>query len=195
MGLIVVCTADVSKDFLEKMRLCEATTNEYLRHFWLAVYPPLDSPTVAPVKERAAKAASMVLLLEATSESVTGLVHKAAGNNWDSAKVEQASSISVQTTCKTFLLTWMFRPFSHYSALLIKHLVIGLSVSNSPLWIQSSHILYCTFRMNDLASSVFGLLKSKTGNDTNVVIDNSRRDHDAEKRSVTACFREKYMIF
>jgi len=82
--------SDVSKDFLEKMKLCEATTNEYLRHFWLAVYPLLDSPTVAPVKERATKAASMIQLLEATSENVTGLVQKAAGNNWDSAKVEQA---------------------------------------------------------------------------------------------------------
>ena len=86
------------------MKLCEATTNEYLRHFWFAVYPPLDSPTVAPVKERAAKAASMIQLLEATSENVTGLVQKAAGNNWDSAKVEQASatSIRVQATCKRF---------------------------------------------------------------------------------------------
>src|SRR5258708_39745000 len=100
-GLMVVSTADVSKDFLEKMKLCEATTNEYLRHFWLAVYPPLDSPTVAPVKERAAKAASMIQLLEATPENVTSLVQKAAGNSWDSAKVEQASatSIQVQFTC------------------------------------------------------------------------------------------------
>ena len=92
--LTVICIADVSKDFLEKMKLCEATTNEYLRHFWLAVYPPLDSPTVAPVKERAGKAASMIQLLEATSENVTSLVQKAAGNSWDSAKVEQASVIS-----------------------------------------------------------------------------------------------------
>jgi len=172
---MVIYTADVSKDFLEKMKLCEATTNEYLRHFWLAVYPPLDSPTVAPVKERAAKAASMVQLLEATSENVTGLVQKAAGNNWDSAKVEQASSTSVQTTCRTFLLTWMFRHSNHYSALLIEHLVIGLSVSDSPLWIQSSHTLYCNFRMKDLASSVSGLLNSKTGNDANAVIDNNRQ--------------------
>ena len=168
LGLMMICTADVSKDFLEKMKLCEATTNEYLRHFWLAVYPPLDSPTVAPVKERAAKAASMVPLLEATSENVTGLVQKAAGNNWDSAKVEQASPTPVQTTCKAFLLMWMLRPFNHYSALLIEHLVIGLSVSDSPSWIQSSHILYCNFRMNDLASSVSSLLNPKTGNDTNV---------------------------
>jgi hypothetical protein len=127
----VVCTADVSKDFLEKMKLCEATTNEYLRHFWLAVYPLLDSPTVAPVKERATKAASMIQLLEATSENVTGLVQKAAGNNWDSAKVEQASATSIPITCETFLLILIFRPFNHYSALLIKHLAIGLSVSNS----------------------------------------------------------------
>jgi hypothetical protein len=134
---MVICTADVSKDFLEKMKLCEATTNEYLRHFWLAVYPPLDSPTVAPVKERAAKAASMVQLLEATSENVTGLVQKAAGNNWDSAKVEQASSTPVQSTCKTFLLIWMFRPFNHYSVLLIEHLATGLSVSDPQSWIRS----------------------------------------------------------
>jgi len=83
------------------MKLCEATTNEYLRHFWSAVYPPLDFPTVAPVKDRAAKAASMVQLLEATSETVTGLVQKAAGNNWDSAKVEQASATPIQITLRS----------------------------------------------------------------------------------------------
>ena len=172
---MVIRAADVSKDFLEKMRLCEATTNEYLRHFWLAVYPPLDSPTVAPMKERAAKAASMVQLLEATPENVTGLVQKAAGNSWDSAKVEQASSAPVRTACKTFVLMWMFRPFNRYLALLIEHLVIGLSVSDSPLWIQSSHILYCNFRMNELASPVTGLLNPKAGNDINVVRYHSRQ--------------------
>ena len=107
-GLTVTCTAEVSKDFLEKMKLCETTTNEYLSHFWLAVYPPLDSPTVAPVKERAAKAASMVQLLEATPENVTGLVQKAAGNNWDSAKVEQASATFIPTTCKNLSINLGF---------------------------------------------------------------------------------------
>jgi hypothetical protein len=149
------------------MRLCEATTNEYLSHFWLAVYPPLDSPTVAPVKERAAKAASMIQLLETTSENVTNLVQKAAGNNWDSAKVEQASATSIPATCKILLLISMFRPFNHCSALLIKHLVIGLSVSESLVMvpIQSPHLLY--FRSEWVVNFS---LNPKVVNDINVVI-------------------------
>ena len=78
------------------MLACQTAANEFLRQFWLAIYPPpADLPTAAPAAtpaQKAAKAAKMAAYLEQTGEKVNALVFAAAHAGADGAKIRTVRS-------------------------------------------------------------------------------------------------------
>ncbi|PVG02486.1 hypothetical protein CPB86DRAFT_864878 [Serendipita vermifera] len=81
---------DVSVEFLKQMQNLEATANEYLRQFWYQIYPPPEGTTRLPPEERGKKLGAMRDQLVWVQKRAPELVHLAATNRWDSAKVEEA---------------------------------------------------------------------------------------------------------
>ncbi|KIM31414.1 hypothetical protein M408DRAFT_65050 [Serendipita vermifera MAFF 305830] len=81
---------DVSPDFLKQMRALEASTNEYLRHFWFLILPPAEGVERLGGEERGKKVGLMRDELLLVQRRGPELVHIAATNRWDSAGVEEA---------------------------------------------------------------------------------------------------------
>lgn len=76
------------------MTTCQTAANEFLRQFWLTIYPPPADAQLAAVAtpaQKAAKAAKMIGYLERTHEKVDALVHAARQNSVDPARVQTAS--------------------------------------------------------------------------------------------------------
>ena len=72
------------------MAATQTATNEFLRQFWLAIYPPpTDLPAAgAPnAAQKAAKAAKMAGYLERTAEKVDGLRQGAHSLGVDPGKI------------------------------------------------------------------------------------------------------------
>lgn len=72
------------------MIACQTAANEFLRQFWLAIYPPpsdLPTASAATPAQKAAKAAKMVGYLEQTGEKVNALVFSATQAGVDGAKI------------------------------------------------------------------------------------------------------------
>jgi hypothetical protein len=75
------------------MTTAQTAAHEFLRQFWLAVYPPPgDAPPVPPA-QKAAKAARMAGFLARTPEKVDALVREAQRLGIDYAKVETVRGV------------------------------------------------------------------------------------------------------
>ena len=73
------------------MTTCQTAANEFLRQFWLAIYPPpTESQTLAAATpaQKAAKAAKMVGYLGKTHEKVEALIRAAHQEGVDPARVK-----------------------------------------------------------------------------------------------------------
>jgi transcription initiation factor TFIIH subunit 1 len=77
---------------LQQMMTCETAATEFLRQFWLSVYPPPGAPpqTPAVVAQRAQRAAKMINFLARTPEKVDALIRAAQSEDFDYTRVEAA---------------------------------------------------------------------------------------------------------
>ena len=81
------------------MTACQTAANEFLRQFWLTIYPPSsDSQTAsaATPAQKAAKAAKMIGYLEQTNEKVNALAHAASISGVDPSKIR---TVGVVDSC------------------------------------------------------------------------------------------------
>lgn len=84
------------------MTACQTAANEFLRQFWLAIYPPLSdlqTASAATPAQKAAKAAKMIGYLEQTSEKVNGLVQTASRSGVDPGKIRTVSLFGCCVSC------------------------------------------------------------------------------------------------
>jgi len=85
---------DIPETLMRQMSTCQTAANEFLRQFWLSVYPPpsqLSVPLTETVKiQRASKAAKVIGYLATTREKVTALVRTATQEKVDPKRVEMA---------------------------------------------------------------------------------------------------------
>ncbi|CCM01145.1 uncharacterized protein FIBRA_03193 [Fibroporia radiculosa] len=84
---------DMPEGLFRQMTTCQTAANEFLRQFWLSVYPPategqtLAMPTPA---QRTAKATKMAGYLSKTPSKVTALIETARREGVDPSRVEVA---------------------------------------------------------------------------------------------------------
>lgn len=77
------------------MTATQTAANEFLRQFWLAIYPPpTDFPTASALNpaQKAAKAAKMIGYLERTHEKVEALKQGAHSLGLDAGKIHTVGS-------------------------------------------------------------------------------------------------------
>ena len=90
-----LCTIDdIPEALFRQMTTCQTAANEFLRQFWLTVYPPpadLQLASAVSPAQKAAKAAKMIGYLEKTHEKVGALVGTAKQNGVDPARVQMVS--------------------------------------------------------------------------------------------------------
>ncbi|KAI0768370.1 hypothetical protein BC629DRAFT_1535963 [Irpex lacteus] len=84
---------DIPESLFRQMRTCQTAANEFLRQFWLAIYPPpadtqiLSASTPA---QKAQKATKMIGYLERTPEKVEAIVIAARKEGFDPVRVQTA---------------------------------------------------------------------------------------------------------
>ena len=86
-----VSVDDIPDQLYRQMTATQTAANEFLRQFWLAIYPPLSDLQVASVAtpaQKAAKAAKMIGYLEQTNEKVKALVFLASQSSVDPIKIQ-----------------------------------------------------------------------------------------------------------
>ena len=86
--------ADIPESLFRQMTTCQTAANEFLRQFWLAIYPPANESqalSVATPAQKAAKAAKMIAYLGKTQEKVEALVGVAHQEGVDPARVQVVS--------------------------------------------------------------------------------------------------------
>ncbi|KAJ7287846.1 hypothetical protein C8J57DRAFT_1285066 [Mycena rebaudengoi] len=84
---------DIPQPLFRQMVSCQSATNEFLRQFWTAMYPPIVEAQVVNVAtpaQRATKAAKMIGYLHKTQEKVDALVYMGPQHNVDPARIEIA---------------------------------------------------------------------------------------------------------
>ncbi|KAI0645641.1 hypothetical protein C8Q79DRAFT_910952 [Trametes meyenii] len=84
---------DIPETLFRQMTTCQTAANEFLRQFWLAIYPPpTEAQALAPATpaQKAAKAAKMIGYLGKTHEKVEALVRVAHQEGVDPARVKVA---------------------------------------------------------------------------------------------------------
>ncbi|KAI0930476.1 hypothetical protein AcW1_009147 [Taiwanofungus camphoratus] len=82
---------DIPEDFFRQMTTCQTAANEFLRQFWLSIYPPpmeMQTLAAATSAQKAAKASKMVAYLSKTHEKVDALVRAARQEGIDPARVQ-----------------------------------------------------------------------------------------------------------
>ena len=82
---------DVPEALFRQMRTCQTAANEFLRQFWLAIYPPssdLQTASLTTPAQKAQKAAKMIGYLEKTHEKVNAIVYAASQEGVDAARVK-----------------------------------------------------------------------------------------------------------
>ena len=85
---------DIPEGLFRQMTTCQTAANEFLRQFWLAIYPPSNESqalSVATPAQKAAKAAKMAGYLGKTHEKVEALVSAARQEGADYARVQVVS--------------------------------------------------------------------------------------------------------
>jgi transcription initiation factor TFIIH subunit 1 len=72
------------------MTTCHTAANEFLRQFWLSIYPPPNalSTSMTTPAQKAAKAAKMIGYLEKTGEKVDSIVQSAVEEGVDANAVQ-----------------------------------------------------------------------------------------------------------
>lgn len=86
--------SELPENLFRQMTTCQTAANEFLRQFWLAIYPPpLELPTASSSTpaQKAAKAAKMAGYLEKTHEKVDALVRTAQREGFDQTRVQVVS--------------------------------------------------------------------------------------------------------
>lgn len=81
------------------MTTCQTAANEFLRQFWLSIYPPVmegQTLSTATPAQKAAKAAKMASYLDKTHEKVDALVHAAGAEGVDPARVRVVSCLLIE---------------------------------------------------------------------------------------------------
>ncbi|KAH9949597.1 hypothetical protein B0H21DRAFT_727583 [Amylocystis lapponica] len=84
---------DIPEGLFRQMMTCQTAANEFLRQFWLSIYPPPTDTQVlsnTSASQKTAKAAKMVGYLEKTGEKVDALVRMAQAEGLDAARVQVA---------------------------------------------------------------------------------------------------------
>ncbi|KAI1794077.1 hypothetical protein LXA43DRAFT_884194 [Ganoderma leucocontextum] len=84
---------DIPEMLFRQMTTCQTAANEFLRQFWLAIYPPANESqqlSVATPAQKAAKASKMIGYLSKTHEKVEALVVEAQREQVDPARVRVA---------------------------------------------------------------------------------------------------------
>ncbi|RDX55046.1 hypothetical protein OH76DRAFT_1372618 [Lentinus brumalis] len=84
---------DIPEGLFRQMTTCQTAANEFLRQFWLAIYPPGNESqalSTATPAQKAAKAAKMIGYLGKTHEKVEALVGAAHREGVDPARVQVA---------------------------------------------------------------------------------------------------------
>lgn len=79
------------------MTTCQTAANEFLRQFWLAIYPPsgdLQTASSNSAAQKSAKAAKMIGYLGKTHEKVDALVVAAKQEGVDTHRVQLVSGQS-----------------------------------------------------------------------------------------------------
>ncbi|KIM91917.1 hypothetical protein PILCRDRAFT_57232 [Piloderma croceum F 1598] len=97
---------DIPPELFSQMTTCQTAANEFLRQFWLSMYPPAaDHQVLAPATpaQKAAKAAKMIGYLGKTHEKVDALIRTAQVEAVDAAKVE-----IVRAVCFVYIITVNF---------------------------------------------------------------------------------------
>lgn len=85
---------DIPDGLFRQMTTCQTAANEFLRQFWLAIYPPLgelQTAASATPAQRATKAAKMIGYISKTHEKVYALVKTAEQHGIDATRVENVS--------------------------------------------------------------------------------------------------------
>ncbi|KAF9060658.1 hypothetical protein BDP27DRAFT_1339317 [Rhodocollybia butyracea] len=84
---------DIPEVLFRQMRSCQTAANEFLRHFWTSISPPMtDGPILnsSTPAQRATKAAKMVGYLSKTHEKVAAIVQTAQQQGIDPTRVQVA---------------------------------------------------------------------------------------------------------
>ncbi|KAM5530768.1 hypothetical protein V8D89_015575 [Ganoderma adspersum] len=84
---------DIPEALFRQMTTCQTAANEFLRQFWLTIYPPANESqqlSVATPAQKAAKASKMIGYLKKTHEKVEALVVEAQREQADPARVRVA---------------------------------------------------------------------------------------------------------
>jgi hypothetical protein len=113
LPLLFFCLDDIPEGLFRQMRTCQTAANEFLRQFWLAIYPPAsDLQVLAPSTpaQKAQKAAKMIGYLERTPEKVEAIVIAARKEGFDPARVQTVSGMSASTLGQTESLSHSIRP-------------------------------------------------------------------------------------
>jgi len=91
---IQLISADLPEQLLSQMSTCQTAANEFLRQFWVSLFPAvqdLRSPNFNKFSDqRESKAAKMIAYLQTTREKVKALLALAAQLNIDPVVVETA---------------------------------------------------------------------------------------------------------
>ncbi len=88
---------DIPEALFRQMTTCQTAANEFLRQFWLAIYPPANESqqlAVATPAQKAVKASKMISYLGKTHEKVEALVLEAQREQFDPARVRVVSDWS-----------------------------------------------------------------------------------------------------
>lgn len=84
---------DIPPEIFSQMTTCQTAANEFLRQFWLAIYPPASdsqTPSIATPAQKMAKAAKMAGYLGKTHEKVDAIVLAAKKEGVSPARVQVA---------------------------------------------------------------------------------------------------------
>ncbi|KAI0342162.1 hypothetical protein BDW22DRAFT_1331177 [Trametopsis cervina] len=84
---------DVPEGLFRQMRTCQTAANEFLRQFWLAIYPPpsdLQTASASTAAQKQDKAAKMIMYLERTPEKVDAIVISARKEGVEPARIQTA---------------------------------------------------------------------------------------------------------
>ncbi|TCD69832.1 RNA polymerase II transcription factor B subunit 1 [Steccherinum ochraceum] len=109
---------DIPEAILRQMTTCQTAANEFLRQFWLAIYPPpteVVTASAANSAQKAAKAAKMIGYLEKTGEKVDAIVRSAQADGVNATKVQVGMKPVVDAVEKA-LSFWQIRNASRTPA-------------------------------------------------------------------------------
>lgn len=82
---------DIPEGLFRQLTTCQTAANEFLRQFWLSIYPPVTEGQIlsaASPAQKAAKAAKMIGYLGKTHEKVDALVIAARREGVDPARIQ-----------------------------------------------------------------------------------------------------------